>query len=1022
MAKKERVNFIDALKGFAIIMVVVGHVADGYLRGTEAHNAWWHLYNGIYTFHMPLFMMLSGYLYELAYFKKDRGSEKKRYGHLGKHILNLIFIYILFSLLYGFFKVAFIDIVKESITLADLSSIYRISIAPFWYLYILIIYYVVFALLRRLPQNLMLMLLLSVNLVASGIEMTMDFEIYRLLQYGIYFGIGIALSRGELLYTDKKLSIIAAVMSLFCMILLWNNPEGKYLYLIPYVNTLIALGIIPVIWNLFENIEALSKKDLLGKLGNPLLVLGRYTLEIYVMHIIFTSIVRIGLGGIGGKSGGLWIIPDIIIGVVISTGIPVFISFILKKLRIHHTIFTPFSDMITEDKDRRNVAILKFAGLAAGILMAVGAAIYLEAGRIIKEWGSEGYAAYIYSEKLAAPVVNVTKATIIGLFKDYMSQGVMVAVGVCLAVGILLLILRPLFAKKHIVCAIISGIIAIAGIVLITLGCINYRSGFKLDEYYGGEDFVGQNYMSPLSTQIKFPKKNRNLIYISVGTPKMDNIFQEFTGAPVKVRIEQENLAEKDRLYNGLEDLTNVLFRKGYQTAAIIPNGGMIPVVKSEDGQFVWDEYFRLDRFFYSHNTPAETFGFHSGISYVSNAKQRIYELNELSAADQPYILTLFVPTEEEAKDIVSYVNDSSEADKTVVAVAYEDDEDFGITYYNSVKGNVVFKNGDKLDSGETLYFDRVDAFPTTLAAMGIKNSVNIMGLGTNLFSDMSTLRMDYGDEEYAKNMARNSEYMNEKYDQELRVNLSGVIGEKYRLNVHVTDKSHMELEFIDHIGFLPEEVDHMEADVWQEKDKSDITTVELKKKPFKHIYTADFNRYNPDIETFSAAMYMVAEDGIRYPMYEVKNGKVENYVGDLVTYINSIRDRDYIIFMAARDDISAGVLPEEELALHKLGLKANYAELPRTGYYAIIDGNDVIEKWGKSIETEGETADGLKYYIKSQGHDDGNTSEIVIDGENYADERRGLSIVIYDREEERVVQSAWYDISLHYRYSHTEY
>lgn len=32
---KERINWIDSLKGFAMICVVLGHVADGYLGGLE---------------------------------------------------------------------------------------------------------------------------------------------------------------------------------------------------------------------------------------------------------------------------------------------------------------------------------------------------------------------------------------------------------------------------------------------------------------------------------------------------------------------------------------------------------------------------------------------------------------------------------------------------------------------------------------------------------------------------------------------------------------------------------------------------------------------------------------------------------------------------------------------------------------------------------------------------------------------------------------------------------------------------
>ena len=60
MNSKERLNSIDCVKGVAILLVVLGHAVQ-LLKGSEAAN---HdrLFNYIYSFHMPLFMFISGYL------------------------------------------------------------------------------------------------------------------------------------------------------------------------------------------------------------------------------------------------------------------------------------------------------------------------------------------------------------------------------------------------------------------------------------------------------------------------------------------------------------------------------------------------------------------------------------------------------------------------------------------------------------------------------------------------------------------------------------------------------------------------------------------------------------------------------------------------------------------------------------------------------------------------------------------------------------------------------------------------
>lgn len=63
---KERILYIDWLKGIAIILVVMGHVIgfDIY-SGDSCMNSF--LYRLISSFHMPLFIFLSGLVVEYNY-------------------------------------------------------------------------------------------------------------------------------------------------------------------------------------------------------------------------------------------------------------------------------------------------------------------------------------------------------------------------------------------------------------------------------------------------------------------------------------------------------------------------------------------------------------------------------------------------------------------------------------------------------------------------------------------------------------------------------------------------------------------------------------------------------------------------------------------------------------------------------------------------------------------------------------------------------------------------------------------
>lgn len=57
---KQRVTYIDQLKGFAILLVVIGHVLEYCFTSADSgYESIWH--ELIYTFHMPLFAFLSGF-------------------------------------------------------------------------------------------------------------------------------------------------------------------------------------------------------------------------------------------------------------------------------------------------------------------------------------------------------------------------------------------------------------------------------------------------------------------------------------------------------------------------------------------------------------------------------------------------------------------------------------------------------------------------------------------------------------------------------------------------------------------------------------------------------------------------------------------------------------------------------------------------------------------------------------------------------------------------------------------------
>lgn len=71
----KRIEWLDALKGVAIIAVVFGHSLLGYTENNafgEYNDFFFQLKDWIYIWHMPFFMCLSGFSFSLAYYRDNK--------------------------------------------------------------------------------------------------------------------------------------------------------------------------------------------------------------------------------------------------------------------------------------------------------------------------------------------------------------------------------------------------------------------------------------------------------------------------------------------------------------------------------------------------------------------------------------------------------------------------------------------------------------------------------------------------------------------------------------------------------------------------------------------------------------------------------------------------------------------------------------------------------------------------------------------------------------------------------------
>ena len=128
---KERHHWLDVVKGIAIILVVMGHVGSTYGR-EPVSNSFKTIHAFIYSFHMPLFMSISGYLFSSSLLKDYKTTALSKLVAYG-------IPYIFFSIVYWGMKALGEAFVNNSVSFRDLFLIPVFPLSFMWYLYALLI-------------------------------------------------------------------------------------------------------------------------------------------------------------------------------------------------------------------------------------------------------------------------------------------------------------------------------------------------------------------------------------------------------------------------------------------------------------------------------------------------------------------------------------------------------------------------------------------------------------------------------------------------------------------------------------------------------------------------------------------------------------------------------------------------------------------------------------------------------------------------------------------------------------------
>jgi fucose 4-O-acetylase-like acetyltransferase len=285
--------------------------------------------NIIYSFHMPLFFFLSGFMFY--------GSFVRRGG--GKLILNKIdtvfYPFVIWSLLQGIIESFLSTYTNGNVTYSDVLSLLWAPRAQFWFLYALFFIFVVSSTVFALVTTRAAVVLLIFSIVVYlSYKVLPEVAIFTLVaQNLVYFAFGVCFSLGV---AHKSFARPLWVISTACFFF-----AGQYLMNIVFPHSYMDHGVASLVLALISIAFLVTFSSAMAQMKVPFLAfLGVSSMGIYLMHILAGSGIRILLKNVLGVQS---FAIHAILGVVVAVALPLLAMVIIKKLRIPYVFSAPIS-------------------------------------------------------------------------------------------------------------------------------------------------------------------------------------------------------------------------------------------------------------------------------------------------------------------------------------------------------------------------------------------------------------------------------------------------------------------------------------------------------------------------------------------------------------------------------------------------------------------------------------------------------------------------------------------------------
>ena len=314
-AVRTREKWVDDVKVIACILVVLGHFFQSMTKANilPENNLYGWFNTTIYYFHVPLFFICSGYLYQ-KYSKVN--SVDSWCKNVAKKALALGVPYLTFSTATWLLKTMFADSVNKQ---ADslFSTLVVNPSAPYWYLYALFFIFLVtptFSSVKATAVGLIVALAAKVLILTGGSSI---YAVSTVLSNEIWFVLGMSICAFNVQLKGKRVqgTICELLFVILSIVVYTVEISGG---VISFAMGLLACVAVILMVAGFEE-----------KFSRGMDFLAKYTMPIFLMHTLFAAPMRSVLL----KMGITNTVVHIVLGLAISFAGPIIAAWIMKKTK-----------------------------------------------------------------------------------------------------------------------------------------------------------------------------------------------------------------------------------------------------------------------------------------------------------------------------------------------------------------------------------------------------------------------------------------------------------------------------------------------------------------------------------------------------------------------------------------------------------------------------------------------------------------------------------------------------------------